>query len=114
MVRIRRHGERRPGASDTERKSGRAPSQIGDQNLRVTLEAIRRDGPLTRLELGSRSGLTGPTAPLLKSTLIAKLSLASRSYSPIILLGGALSKAFCLANTCTTSSREPSEAKSTI
>jgi predicted ArsR family transcriptional regulator len=26
----------------------------------VTLEAIRRDGPLTRLELGSRSGLTGP------------------------------------------------------
>ena len=60
MVRIRRLGERRPGAPDAERKSGRAPSQIGDHNLRVTLEAIRRDGPLTRLELGSRSGLTGP------------------------------------------------------
>jgi predicted NBD/HSP70 family sugar kinase len=60
LVRIRRLGERRPGASDAERKSGRAPSQIGDHNLRVTLEAIRRDGPLTRLELGSRSGLTGP------------------------------------------------------
>lgn len=113
MVRIRRHGERRPGAPDAERKSGRPPSQIGD-HLRVTLEAIRRDGPLTRLELGSRSGLTGPTAPLLKSTLIAKLSLAWRSYSPIVLLGGALSKVFSLANTCTTSSPEPSEAKSTI
>jgi DNA-binding PadR family transcriptional regulator len=45
---------------DADRKSGRAPSKIGDHNLRVTLEAIRRDGPLTRLELGSRSGLTGP------------------------------------------------------
>jgi predicted NBD/HSP70 family sugar kinase len=60
LVRIGRGGESRPGAPDTERKSGRAPSQIGDHNLRVTLEAIRRDGPLTRLELGSRSGLTGP------------------------------------------------------
>lgn len=60
LVRIRRRGERQPGASDADRKSGRAPSQIGDHNLRVTLEAIRRDGPLTRLELGSRSGLTGP------------------------------------------------------
>jgi predicted NBD/HSP70 family sugar kinase len=60
LVRIGRGGERRPGGSDDKRKSGRAPSQIGDHNLRVTLEAIRRDGPLTRLELGSRSGLTGP------------------------------------------------------
>jgi predicted NBD/HSP70 family sugar kinase len=60
LVRIGRRGERRPGGSDAKRKSGRAPSQIGDHNLRVTLEAIRRDGPLTRLELGSRSGLTGP------------------------------------------------------
>jgi predicted ArsR family transcriptional regulator len=60
LVRIGRRGERRPGVPDAERKSGRAPSQIGDHNLRVTLEAIRRDGPLTRLELGSRSGLIGP------------------------------------------------------
>jgi predicted NBD/HSP70 family sugar kinase len=60
LVRIGWGGERRPGGSDAKRKSGRAPSQIGDHNLRVTLEAIRRDGPLTRLELGSRSGLTGP------------------------------------------------------
>src|ERR1700752_3075462 len=40
--------------------SGRTPPQIADHNLRVTLEAIRRDGPLTRLELGRRSGLTTP------------------------------------------------------
>ena len=45
---------------DVDRKQGRAPTQIGDHNLRVTLEAIRRDGPLTRLELGRRTGLTGP------------------------------------------------------
>ena len=56
----------RPGVArlirtpDAERKQGRAPTQIGDHNLRVTLEAIRRDGPLTRLELGRRTGLTGP------------------------------------------------------
>jgi predicted NBD/HSP70 family sugar kinase len=60
LVRIGRGGNRRAGPPDAERRSGRAPSQIGDHNLRVTLEAIRRDGPLTRLELGSRSGLTGP------------------------------------------------------
>lgn len=40
--------------------SGRTPLQIADHNLRVTLEAIRRDGPLTRLELARRSGLTAP------------------------------------------------------
>jgi predicted NBD/HSP70 family sugar kinase len=44
----------------TSRKSGRTPPQIGEHNLRVTLEAIRRDGPLTRAELGLRSGLSGP------------------------------------------------------
>jgi predicted NBD/HSP70 family sugar kinase len=42
------------------RSSGRTPLQIADHNLRVTLEAIRRDGPLTRLELARRSGLTAP------------------------------------------------------
>lgn len=51
---------RRVRTPDIGRKEGRAPSQIGDHNLRVTLEAIRRDGPLTRFELGSRTGLTGP------------------------------------------------------
>lgn len=58
-VRTRRRANR-PAALDAGRKPGRAPPQIGDHNLRVTLEAIRRDGPLTRLELASRSGLTGP------------------------------------------------------
>lgn len=42
------------------RGSGRTPVQVADHNLRVTLEAIRRDGPLTRLELARRSGLTVP------------------------------------------------------
>ncbi len=36
----------------------RTPPQIGEHNLRVTLEAIRRDGPLSRAELALRSGLT--------------------------------------------------------
>ena len=59
-VRTRRVGARRLQTPDGDRKQGRAPSRIGDQNLRVTLEAVSRDGPLTRLELGSRTGLTGP------------------------------------------------------
>jgi len=47
-------------AAPAPKGSGRTPLQIADHNLRVTLEAIRRDGPLTRLELGRRSGLTAP------------------------------------------------------
>ncbi|WDR06944.1 ROK family transcriptional regulator [Devosia rhodophyticola] len=42
------------------REAGRAAEQIADHNVRVTLEAIRRDGALTRLELGHRSGLSQP------------------------------------------------------
>jgi len=45
---------------DNKRRTGRTAPQIGEHNLRVTLEAIRRDGPLTRLELGRRSGLSAP------------------------------------------------------
>jgi len=41
-------------------KAVRTPPQIGEHNLRVTLEALRRDGPLTRLELARRTGLSGP------------------------------------------------------
>jgi predicted NBD/HSP70 family sugar kinase len=59
-VRTRPSVARRIRPTDPATKRGRAPSQIGDHNLRVTLEAIRREGPLTRLELGSRTGLTGP------------------------------------------------------
>lgn len=42
------------------RKAGRTPPQIGEHNLRVTLEAVRRDGPLSRAELALRTGLSGP------------------------------------------------------
>jgi len=55
-IRRRTQAEPAPGPKG----SGRTPLQIADHNLRVTLEAIRRDGPLTRLELGRRSGLTAP------------------------------------------------------
>ncbi|MEO8882669.1 MAG: winged helix-turn-helix transcriptional regulator [Devosia sp.] len=55
---IRRRTQSEPTSGP--RGSGRTPLQIADHNLRVTLEAIRRDGPLTRLELGRRSGLTAP------------------------------------------------------
>src|SRR5690349_24519799 len=39
---------------------GLRSGEIADRNIRVTLEAIRRHGPLTRMELGQHSGLTGP------------------------------------------------------
>jgi len=55
---IRRRTQSEP--TPAPKGSGRTPLQIADHNLRVTLEAIRRDGPLTRLELGRRSGLTAP------------------------------------------------------
>jgi predicted NBD/HSP70 family sugar kinase len=55
----RRHTPSEPG-NTPPRAPGRSPTQIAEHNLRVTLEAIRRDGPLTRLELGRRSGLTAP------------------------------------------------------
>jgi predicted NBD/HSP70 family sugar kinase len=56
---IRRRTDTEAGPSPATR-TGRSPVQIADHNLRVTLEAIRRDGPLTRLELARRSGLTAP------------------------------------------------------
>jgi len=39
---------------------GLRSGEIADRNIRVILEAIRRHGPLTRMELGQHSGLTGP------------------------------------------------------
>lgn len=39
---------------------GLRSGEIADRNIRVILEAIRRHGPLTRMELGRHSGLTGP------------------------------------------------------
>jgi predicted NBD/HSP70 family sugar kinase len=62
-----RHLRSRPGraiATTTENASGRKIGlrslEIADRNFRVILEAIRRHGPLTRLELGVHCGLTGP------------------------------------------------------
>jgi predicted NBD/HSP70 family sugar kinase len=42
------------------KKLGLRSTEIADRNFRVVLEAIRRHGPLTRLELGQRTGLSGP------------------------------------------------------
>jgi predicted NBD/HSP70 family sugar kinase len=42
------------------KKVGLRSTEIADRNFRVILEAIRRYGPLTRLELGQRTGLSGP------------------------------------------------------
>ena len=42
------------------KKVGLRSTEIADRNFRVVLEAIRRYGPLTRLELGRRIGLSGP------------------------------------------------------
>jgi len=42
------------------KKIGLRSTEIADRNFRVVLEAIRRYGPLTRLELGRRIGLSGP------------------------------------------------------
>ncbi|EJT02501.1 hypothetical protein RCCGE510_28411 (plasmid) [Rhizobium sp. CCGE 510] len=39
---------------------GLRSGEIADRNIRVILEAIRRHGPLTRMELGRHSGLSGP------------------------------------------------------
>ena len=39
---------------------GLRSGEIADRNIRVILEAIRRHGPLTRMELGQHCGLTGP------------------------------------------------------
>ncbi|MDE1993684.1 MAG: ROK family transcriptional regulator [Rhizobiaceae bacterium] len=42
------------------KRVGLRSTEIADRNFRVVLEAIRRFGPLTRLELGRRTGLSGP------------------------------------------------------
>lgn len=42
------------------KKLGLRSTEIADRNVRVILEAIRRHGPSTRLELAHRTGLTGP------------------------------------------------------
>lgn len=56
-VRRRARGDLGVAAS---KKVGLRSTEIADRNFRVVLEAIRRYGPLTRLELGRRIGLSGP------------------------------------------------------
>ncbi|ASW10575.1 MULTISPECIES: ROK family transcriptional regulator [unclassified Rhizobium] len=53
---------RQPEETDVTRGKtlGLRSGEIADRNIRVILEAIRRHGPLTRMELGKHSGLTGP------------------------------------------------------
>ncbi|NLS17594.1 ROK family transcriptional regulator [Rhizobium sp. P40RR-XXII] len=63
-MRYLRSGPRRrqPEEADVTRGKtlGLRSGEIADRNIRVILEAIRRHGPLTRMELGRHSGLTGP------------------------------------------------------
>ncbi|QWW70804.1 ROK family transcriptional regulator [Rhizobium sp. WYJ-E13] len=63
-MRYLRSGPRRRQAEETavtrNKTIGLRSGEIADRNIRVILEAIRRHGPLTRMELGQHSGLTGP------------------------------------------------------
>ncbi|MGM4912912.1 ROK family transcriptional regulator [Rhizobium sp. 768_B6_N1_8] len=63
-MRYLRSGPRRRQTEETAVTRGKTiglrSGEIADRNIRVILEAIRRHGPLTRMELGQHSGLTGP------------------------------------------------------
>lgn len=63
-MRYLRSGPRRYQPQDADVTRGKTlglrSGEIADRNIRVILEAIRRHGPLTRMELGKHSGLTGP------------------------------------------------------
>lgn len=63
-MRYLRSGPRRRQPEETAVARGKTiglrSGEIADRNIRVILEAIRRHGPLTRMELGQHSGLTGP------------------------------------------------------
>lgn len=63
-MRYLRSGPRRRQPEETDVTRGKTlglrSGEIADRNIRVILEAIRRHGPLTRMELGQHSGLTGP------------------------------------------------------
>ena len=63
-MRYLRSGPRRHLPEETDVTRGKTlglrSGEIADRNIRVILEAIRRHGPLTRMELGKHSGLTGP------------------------------------------------------
>lgn len=83
---LRRAGQRsaRPGRAGGPELSGTNLERAGDHNQRVTLHAIRINGPVTRAELARMTGLTGPsitniTNRLLKDGLVLKAGLVRGS-----------------------------------
>ncbi len=73
---------------------GLRSGEIADRNIRVILEAIRRHGPLTRMELGRHSGLTGPgITNILRRLSEGKLITSNRRAG---LGGGATATEFAL------------------
>ena len=67
-----RHSKRTAtgGSGGAGGERGLTLQHVADHNSRVTLEAIRRDGPLTRKELALRNGLTPPGV----TNIVRKLS----------------------------------------
>ncbi|MBX5156388.1 ROK family transcriptional regulator [Rhizobium sp. NZLR8] len=62
---------------------GLRSGEIADRNIRVILEAIRRHGPLTRMELGRHSGLSGPgITNILRRLADQKLVTSHRRSGP--------------------------------
>lgn len=97
-----RHLRSRPGrtvAMTSEavfgKKVGLRSLEIADRNFRVILEAIRRHGPLTRLELGAHCGLTGPGITNVLGRL-TKEGLVSSGRRNGVAGGGASSTEFAL------------------
>lgn len=77
------------------KKVGLRSLEIADRNFRVILEAIRRHGPLTRLELGVHCGLTGPGITNVLGRL-TKEGLVSSCRRNGVVGGGASSTEFAL------------------
>jgi predicted NBD/HSP70 family sugar kinase len=89
----RRHVRADNSAADAK-MLGLRSVEIADRNFRVILEAIRRHGPLTRLELAHRSGLTGPgITNVLRRLSDGGLVTSRRRKEPV---GGASSTEFAL------------------
>jgi len=67
-------GQTEPAKSKGSHLSGTNLERAGDHNQRVTLQAIRADGPMTRADLASITGLTAPAiANITKRLLDDKL-----------------------------------------
>ncbi|MGR9438262.1 MarR family transcriptional regulator (plasmid) [Rhizobium leguminosarum] len=97
-MRYLRSGPRRLQTQDTgaprAKTVGLRSGEIADRNIRVILEAIRRHGPLTRMELGRHCGLTGPgITNILRRLAEEKLVTSNRRNG---LSGGASATEFAL------------------